>query len=152
MFGTGSDKDQPGMLRAICSQADRVLLVQASHGRAATVDSLRAHVPEGRSGVVSVDTPAVQQALSAALSSPASSEAGTVVVAFGSFYVASAARAFLAERMPGLFRPDDWAFQCDETDHDARTAPLLLSAIGLKHAWRKARAWWLRQVRGNNFG
>lgn len=149
VFGTGSDKDYGGMLGEVQSLAHDLLLVQAAHPRAVPVQQLHDSAMSARAQAkgrgtsggcerVRGDVSKVGEALELSIGEATRRAAPTVIVTFGSFYVASGARAWLAERQPWLFRPDDWAFSCDAAEEGL---PRLWAVVGGRHMWRMARVW-----------
>lgn len=115
IFGTGTDKDAKGMLKAVVKQTFLLRLVQANHGRASTIDALLSSIGEhDKRCQVLTDTPTVESALEEYISSSAHSCQKVIIVVTGSFYVVSSAREYLAHHYKGMFPNSDWVWLQDE--------------------------------------
>lgn len=109
------DKSLESMLDAVFRTNANLILVRASHLRAASTSTLLDVVLERKKTCVDVasykDDTSVEDGLQLAMHS---GTAGGITIVCGSLYVAAQARQWLAHEHPALFNTQDWVHQSDD--------------------------------------
>lgn len=113
VFGAATDKSVEAMLDTILRSGTGLILVRASHPRAASTCALWSIVRKQAEGITPVngDETSVEEGLQLAIRT--GTKAGIVIVC-GSLYVAARARQWLAHEHPQLFETQDWVYESDD--------------------------------------